>query len=374
MKPLKISNFRHQERKVLQVSTRELGHGLQTRTAAELASIRGELADICMDEKDDYRRGFLDAIEHLIAGYAAEAKHRAAISEDLATSKLRKNAAKILLALHAGADLPTDIAKHAKLSLPAVSAELKSLREEGFVEQVESEDGQDQRKSPRALSIRGALLARALSQEAVSPTAEAARELAPIYISFIGLLSDQLCLGEQQLRGIATDRLGKTSGAFVFDEFLRHAAEQQLVSVESSVLTLTGPRFTLRWKDVLQSVIGTKRKNAVLEQVKQISTSAEVCFRTKTSIRDECQVAFSEYGMKNVHPWCMEDVRADQIPIPKGQYHIIWSSPDILFSDLNNASLDALLGQASGRHCYASSDYQLPTNIQRLDLDANYVD
>ncbi|MGD9712738.1 MAG: hypothetical protein AB7V46_11795 [Thermomicrobiales bacterium] len=79
----KVVSFRTAEPRALKLAARELGHGLRTRSCEELAAIRGELSSIAPERENEYMRGFLDAVEHLLTGYSAELKHQESVTDEV---------------------------------------------------------------------------------------------------------------------------------------------------------------------------------------------------------------------------------------------------------------------------------------------------
>lgn len=372
MKPFKVASFRTSERKPLHLAARELGHGLQTRSQSELASIRRELSEVADGTPDEYARGFLDAIEQVLAGLSAEVKHRRAVAEDVAATHLRKNATKVLLALHAGCGLPSEIAEKTRLNLPAVSNELSELEREHLVERVERAAGGDQRTSPRALSIRGMQVADHLTRAQVSPAAEAARDLAPVFVSFINQLADESYLAPLRFEEAAIERLGTINGPFVCAEFMRHAERQRMISFTNSAITLTSPFYRGRLRDLLEDALSSERA-ALLEPMKQLADTAAVCLRATTAMRDRWKMALSFHRMRNVYAWCRDDARAQQLPSPGGPYHVVWENPEVMTRDLEDHGLRPFLSKATRRLCYLATDLQLPQGVERIELDAHHV-
>lgn len=374
MKPFKVTSFRTSEHKALQLAARELGHGLQTRSPAELASIRREVSEIAADATSEYSRGFLDALEHVLAGLSAEVKHRRAVAEDAASTRRRKNASRVLLALHAGCETPSAIAEKANLKLPTVSSELSALEDELLVEQVERSPGEDLRRAPRALTIRGMQVAEELARSRVSPTAEAARDLAPVFVSFITHLADESYLAPQRFEEVAIERLGPVNGAFVCDQFMRHAESQRVISVTNSAITLTGPFYGKRLRDLLNEALSRHKNAVLLEPIKQLAATAAICLRATTAMRDHWCTVLSFHQMRNVFAWCRDDARAEHLPSPAGPYRIVWENPAVMTRDLNDPDLHPYLSKAKGQHCYVATADQLPPGVERIDLDASYID
>ncbi len=374
MKPFDTAAFASADPRQLQRAARELGHGLHTRSPGELARIRRELAQRAQVAETDYTRGFREAIEHMLAGASAEAKHRRAIADDVNTARLRKNAVKVLLALHADHDVPSSIAEKTGLKLPAVSAELTELEREGFVERLEPAAGEDQRTSPRVLTGRGSRVTEELMKTEVSPTAEAARELAPVFASFISRLTDEGCVTREHLGRLAAARLGSVSGAFVCDEFLRHAQALYFVSSARSVFTLTNLLYAQQWADSLNAALRSREMPPVFQQLVNLARHATVWLRTTRSIRGPLSVALRQHDIRNVHPWSLDDARSEQLPVPTGDYFMIWGNPEVMSHDLGLEHFRELVARATRRYCYVMDDARLPPNIERLDFDADLID
>jgi DNA-binding MarR family transcriptional regulator len=373
LKPFKVTSFRTLDRKALQLAGRELGHGLLARSPSELASIRGELSGIAEEAKSEYAQGFLDAIEHLLAGHSAELKHRRDVTEDVKTTHLRRNATKVLLALHAGCQLPSEIADKTGLKASAVSTELLELEREHLVERVELAAAEDQRKLPRALTIRGLRVVEELARGQVSPAAEAARELAPLFVTFMNRLADESCLAPVRLKEIAIERLGVVSGAFVCDEFLKHADQQRIILFTNSMITETSSLYRRRLRDVLLGAMSPPAPlPAVLEHMKHLASEADVCLRATVAMRNHWQMALSMHGIRNVHPWCLDDARVEQLPLPAGDYQIVWENPQVMTHDLDDHQLRPYVEKAKRRHCYVTSGIQLPHDVERIVLDARH--
>ncbi|HWU88977.1 MAG TPA: hypothetical protein VN253_17045 [Kofleriaceae bacterium] len=373
MKAFDVAAFAAADRRQLQRAARELGHGLYTRSPGELARIRGELAELAERPTTDHARGFLEAIEHLLAGASAEAKHRRSIAEDVSTARLRKNAVKILLALNAGCELPSKIAEKAGLKLPAVSTELSELEEEGFVETLAPRDGEDRRTSPRGLTMRGLRVAEELVKTEVSPAAEATRELAPVFLSFLDRLADESCVGRDRFREIAAARLGPVDGQFVSDEFLALATCKRILSHVGSAFTLTSASYSRRWLDSLDEALRSPTRSPPLQQLVELAGSGEVWLRATAALRDRWFVALRRHQIRNVRPWCFDDARTEQLPTPTGSYLVVWENPEIMTHDLGAEGLRAFVTAAARRYCYATPDLQLPPEVERLAFDAYHV-
>jgi DNA-binding MarR family transcriptional regulator len=375
VKAFDVAAFAATDRGQPQRAARELGHGLLTRPPAEIARIRRELAELAEQATTDRARGFFDAIEHLLAGASAEAKHRRNVDEDVNTARLRKNAVKILVALHAGCELPSKIAEKTGLKLPAVSTELGGLEEEGFIDTLEPREGEDRRTSPRSLTMRGLRVAEELLKTEVSPTAEAVRELAPVFLSFIDRLADEGCVGRDRLREIAAARLGPVNGQFVSDEFLLQAISRRVVSHVGSAFALTAASYSRRWLDALDEVLrSTTQSSPVLQQLVDLSRTGEVWLRATAALRDRWFVALRKHQIRNVRPWCFDDARTEQLPVPAGGYIVIWENPEIMTHDLGVESLRSFVTAASRRYCYAELDLPLPPEVERLTFDAHHVE
>ena len=370
MKAFKVASFRDSERRSLQLAARELGHGLQTRSQSELATIRRELSEVAEGVAGEYQRGFLDALEHLLAGLSAEVKHRRAVSDDAASARLRKNAMKVLLALHSGCDLPSQVAEKTGLRLPTVSNELAELEREELVERVEPSAGEDQRTSPRALTIRGIQIADHLTRTQASPTAEAAKDLAPVFVSFINQLADESQLARNRFEEVAITYLGAVNGLFVCDAFMKQAERQRIISVTNSAITLTTPFYRRRLRDLLQDAASSDR---LLQPVKQLASSAAICLRATTAMRDQWMVALSRHDMRNVFVWCRDDARAEQLPSPLGPYHIVWENPQVMTRDLEERFLHPFLSKATRQLSYVAPTEWLPPEIERLEFDAYHL-
>lgn len=82
MKPFKTRAFATEDRNLYRIATRELGHGLQVRSLEELAAIRSQLFMACDGEASEHRRAYIEAIDDVLAGYTAEAKHRIELARD----------------------------------------------------------------------------------------------------------------------------------------------------------------------------------------------------------------------------------------------------------------------------------------------------
>jgi DNA-binding MarR family transcriptional regulator len=287
---------------------------------------------------------------------------------------LRKNAAKVLLALHAGHDVPSSIAEKTGLKLPAVSAELSELEREGFVERLEPAAGEDQRTSPRTLTGRGAHVSEELMKTEVSPTAEAARELVPVFASFISRLTDEGCVTREHLDRLAAARLGPASGAFVCDEFLRQAQALHFVSHARSVFTLTTLLYAQQWADSLNTAIRSRDMPPVFQQLVKLAGNTTVWLRTTRLIRDRLSVALRRHDIRNVHPWSFDDARSEQLPVPTDDYLMIWENPEVMSHDLGVEHFRELVARATRRYCYVMDNTRLPPNIERLDFDADIID
>jgi DNA-binding MarR family transcriptional regulator len=369
MKPFKVASLQTPERKQLQLAARELGHGLQLRSRGELASIRRGLSEVATSDTSEYAQGFLDAIEHVLAGLSAELKHRSAVAEDAASTRLRKNASKVLLALHAGCNRPTEIAEKTLLKPPAVSTELAELERELLVERVERAPGEDQRMSPRALTIRGMQVADELTRTQVSPAAEAARDIAPVFVAFINHLADESYLAPQHFEALAIERLGPVNGMFVCKEFMKHAESQQVISMTNSALTLTSPFYRRRLRDLLDP--RSKDGDAtLLEPMRRLGGDTAICLRATTAMRDHWKAVLSAHGMRNVFPWCRDDARAQQLPSPGGPYHIVWENPEVMTRDRDEKELRPFIEKATRQLCYVATDLQLPPGVDRIEFDA----
>lgn len=371
MKSFKIASFRTSDRKALQLSAREFGHGLQNRTPSELANARRELAQVAEGLDDEFARGFFSAIESLLAGLSSELKHRNAVAQDVAS--LRKNASKVLAALHSGSELPSQVAEKSGLSAPAVSTELAELEREHLVERMRPRPGEDQRTSPRALTIRGMQVAEEVMRTAVSPTAEAARDLVPVFVSFINRLSDETFLAPQRFKEMAVARLGEASGAYVCDEFLRHAEQQRTISFTNSAFALTSALYGRRIYDLLQDALWSPEPPFMLKAVHSLASKAAVWLRATTGSREQWQVALSKHSMRNIHAWCLDDARTEQLPLPQGEFQIVWENPEVMSRDLDDTMLHSFVSGAARRHCYVAAGVHLPPGIERIEFDAPYV-
>jgi len=349
-----------------------VGHALLARGPREVAALRGDLAEIadsCAD--DSYERGFLDAIEHVLAGFTAEATHRRVLDEGAAAVRPRRNATKVLVALHGGCDLPSQVSAATGLKAPTVSTTLAELESEGLVERLAPAGSGDQRTSPRRLTIRGMHVAERLASKSSSPAVEAARSMAPLFIEFYKRLSDESLLPRERFAEIAAARIGGTTAAAIGDMFLEQAAAERVISITDGVVSFTTGVIKKLVSDALREALHVSEPPPLFQRLRDFAGGASVCLRTTTAMRDDWSVALSCHDMlRQVRPWCADDARTEQLPVLDGPYVMLWDMPAMIDDDLADAHLRPIVSGAIRRGCVAPTMVELPAGVDRVSLEA----
>ena len=352
---------------------REIGLELPKRRAETLAELRSGIAQLD-NERDEFGRGYRQAVLDLLAAYEAAISRDGDLEEILHTIHTRSNWEETLAALVHGPKRPGDIANELGVDAAVVSRALTTLTDLGLVEVLPAADGQDKRSKFYRVTVKGQQLAERLDRPEPMPVEPLVRAAATFFAELATrrrVIRSEL---EADVRRVVKSRLGQVRR--VVGSLISVAKDFSLVHEDGNLLIAAEMTAQNRLAQELEAYITKDVASPTLNALRsKVPTDCEVLVRC-AKLRDTWnQVLVEKFGeypdARTIDP---NDVTNALVPSPKGSFALIYDNATLFKSDLHagNLALKELQERATVRLCLGSEYADMPSDWTLMSLTEQY--
>lgn len=317
----------------------------------QVEAVRRETA-----EHEEYRRGFLDGLEMVMAGFLRDHEFETVMERDLQFLQSRRHWLVVLKTIEGGTVNPSAIAKAIHVGEPSVSKILAELENAGLIERCSDAAGSTRAK-PRRLTSRAHVVLHRLAQVAESaPVSAVASAVASCLPSLI--LSGWE--SRQRMVQLFEETLDVDLAAVALGSFIDTLAANGLASMEADgalVVTAVEQRSSLDAK--LRQLIHQRASIPWLEKREHI-----VIVRT---VHDEWDVLLSRISLSGVRVLRDDDLRWGRIVPSDEPYEMLYDAESLATQDSKEEVFRTVAAHASQRWVLSSSSsLKIPENCQAL--------
>lgn len=338
---------------------RDVGALLARAESADLRAFRRRLDDLRRADAAEFQRGFLAAIEMVMAGHERERARRENVDADVEVIRTRKHWAAALRAVQRGATLPGEISSAIDLPRSRVAELLTELEEAGFLIHGERSDHRDRRTRPRRLTPRARIALAELGEHEVAPVALVVASV----IECMALLVTRRRDSRARLLEILAGNLGDAVGREAL-RALTDALRTASLATEQPDESIIAP--TMEVQSLLDQMLrrALRGDTGFPAELELRSRERPLVLRV-ASQRDEWDLLVRKYGLDRVHVRRDDELSAGTLPVG---YDALYECVPLVAVDRRTPSGKALISGAKTRAVIASPQEPVVPDFASIDI------
>lgn len=344
---------------------REVGGLLASQPPSALPALRREIDQARRAAPDDFQRGFAEALEMVVTGYARERERSEQVAADVDLVRSRRHWLETLTAIEQEVVRPRAIAQRLGAPESSVSKVLDALEAAGFIESADT--AADRRGRPRRLTLRARLALRHVASPLRLPESELTAPVRSVVAGVVDCMAtlanrhrDSRHALEQRLVRTLGPTLAPTALAALLDA-LTDCALGQLEPDDAVVVT--GLELQRQLESALRDAL--QRDNA-LPRLAGLAGDLPLLVR---GTRDEWDLLVDRRAWPNVRVVRNDDLAHTALP---DAYAVLYESPLLAVDDVRQQR--PLLEGASRRWVVTPGpDRPPPAGFESIDIRALFA-